>query len=175
MLEAGPPLAQLLSACPRLKVVVTNRVVLRLQGAHNYEVPTLTLPPAGYRPSHEVDRYEGIHMFADRARAASLCRESLILSSKLDNKSHVAFCLTVLAGVIQATGDAARAARLFGAAEMLLQSLDAVLDPSGTLEYDSNLAGTRARLGVEAFAKAWQEGRTMTLEQAVKEAMNKRR
>lgn len=112
------------------------------------------------------------HAQGNEARAASLCRESLMLSSKLDNKSHIAFCLTVLAGVIQATGDAARAARLFGAAEILLQSLDAVLDPCGTLEYDSNLAGTRAQMSQEAFAKAWQEGRMMTLEQAVMEAMS---
>jgi len=55
---------------------------------------------------------------------------------------------------------------------MLLQSLDAALDPSGSLEYDRHLDDTRARLGEEAFAKAWQEGRTMTLEQALKEAMN---
>jgi predicted ATPase len=71
LLEAGPPLAQLLTACPRLTVVVTSRIVLRLQGEHSYEVPTLTLPPAGYRSSLEVDRYEGIHLFAERARAAS--------------------------------------------------------------------------------------------------------
>ena len=111
------------------------------------------------------------HAQGNEARAASLCRESLILSSKLDNKSLTAFCLTVLAGVIQATGDAPRAARLFGAAEMLLRSLDAVLDPGGSLEYDSNLAGAHAQLGEEVFSKAWQEGRTMPLEQAVIEAM----
>jgi predicted ATPase/DNA-binding XRE family transcriptional regulator len=70
LLEAGPPLARLLSDCPRLKVLVTSRGVLRLQGEHKYEVPTLTLPPAGYRPYLEVDRYEGIHLFAERARAA---------------------------------------------------------------------------------------------------------
>jgi hypothetical protein len=59
----------------------------------------------------------------------------------------------VLAGGIQATGGAARAARLSGVEEMLLQTLDAVLDPSGSLEYDSNLAGARIQLGEEAFAK----------------------
>jgi hypothetical protein len=69
--------------------------------------------------------------------------------------------------VIQPVGDAARAARLFGAAQMLLQSLDAALDPSGSLGYDGNLANTRARLGEEAFANAWQEGRMLTLEQAM--------
>ncbi len=36
---------------------------------------------------------------------------------------------------------------------MLLQTLDAVLDPSGSLEYDSNLAGARIQLGEKAFAK----------------------
>jgi predicted ATPase/DNA-binding XRE family transcriptional regulator len=106
----------------------------------------------------------------NEARALALVRKSLVRSQKLDNKTQIAFCLT-LAGVIQAVRDAARAARLFGAAEKLLQSLNAALDPSGSLEYDSNLADTRNRLGEEAFANAWQEGRMLTLEQAVDEAM----
>jgi hypothetical protein len=113
-----------------------------------------------------------LHAYGADTLAASLCRESLVLSSKLDNKSHIAFCLTVLAGVVQATGDAARAGRLSGAAETLLQSLDAVLDPAGTLEYEVNLAATRTQVSQHAFAKAWQEGKTMTLEQAITEAMN---
>jgi hypothetical protein len=99
-----------------------------------------------------------------------LCRESLAFSSKLDNKSHIAFCLTVLAGVIQVTGDAVRAA-LFGVAETLLESLDAVLDPAGTLEYEDNLAATRAQMSQHAFAKAWREGKKMTHEQTITEAM----
>ena len=72
----------------------------------------------------------------------------------------------------RATGDAVRAARLYGAAETLLQSLDAVLDPAGTLEYEVNLAATRTQVSQHAFAKAWQEGKAMTLEQAITEAMN---
>ncbi|HZH98642.1 MAG TPA: NB-ARC domain-containing protein, partial [Fimbriimonadaceae bacterium] len=72
LLGAGPPLAQLLAACPRMKVLVTSRVVLRLQGEHNYEVPPLTLPPAGHRPSPEqLGRYEGIRLFMQRAQAAN--------------------------------------------------------------------------------------------------------
>jgi hypothetical protein len=78
----------------------------------------------------------------------------------------------MLAGEIQTAKDAARAARLFAATEKLLQSLDAALDPSGSLGYESKLANTRARLGEQDFAKAWQEGTMMTLEQAVTEAMN---
>lgn len=108
----------------------------------------------------------------DNACALALCRESLILSQKLDNRSHVAFCLTTLAGVIQATGDVRRAVRLFGAAESLLQSLDAVLDPGGSLAYDSDLTAARTRLGESALEEARAEGRAMTFEQAVAYALS---
>jgi predicted ATPase/DNA-binding XRE family transcriptional regulator len=107
------------------------------------------------------------------ARALALCRESLVLSRKLDNKSLIAFCLTTLAGVIQAVGDAAQAARLFGAAESLLQSLDVVLDPGGSLEYDSDLADVRTRLGDAVFEVARAEGVAMTVEQAVAHALGR--
>lgn len=112
------------------------------------------------------------HTQGNDARALALCRESLVLSRKLDNKSHIAFCLTALAGVSQSAGHAARAARLFGAAEMLLQSLDAVLDPGGSLDYGSDVAAACTQLGEAAFTQAWREGRTMTLAQAVIEAMS---
>ena len=71
LLEAGPPIAQLLANCPHLKVLVTSRVVLHLQGEHDYEVPTLTLPSAVDRlaPEH-LGRYEGIRLFMQRAQAA---------------------------------------------------------------------------------------------------------
>jgi predicted ATPase/DNA-binding XRE family transcriptional regulator len=72
LLEAGPPIAQLLAACPRLKMVVTSRVVLRLQREHVCEVPPLTLPAAGHQASPEqLGQYEGIRLFAERARASS--------------------------------------------------------------------------------------------------------
>jgi hypothetical protein len=54
---------------------------------------------------------------------------------------------------------------------MLLESLDAVLDPGGCLEYDSDLAATRTQLGEEAFEEARAEGRAMTFEQAVEYAL----
>jgi predicted ATPase/DNA-binding XRE family transcriptional regulator len=72
LLEAGPPLAQLLAACPRLKVLLTSRVVLCLQGEHTYEVSPLTLATAGNRPSpEELGWYDGIRLFLQRAQAAN--------------------------------------------------------------------------------------------------------
>jgi hypothetical protein len=53
---------------------------------------------------------------------------------------------------------------LFGAAEVLLQALEAVLDPGGRLAYDSDLAAARLQLSETTFAKAWEKGRMRTLE-----------
>ena len=110
------------------------------------------------------------HSRGNDEQALALCRRSLDLSRKLDNKTQIAFCLT-LAGEILIPRDAARATSLFGAAEALLQSLDAALDPSGSLGYDRNLANAHTRLGEEAFAKAWHRGRMMAPGQAMDEVV----
>jgi hypothetical protein len=103
-----------------------------------------------------------------------LCRESLTLSQRLGNKSYVAFFLTALAGIFQVTGNPARSARLFGVAEVILESSGAVLDPRGRLEYEDDLDAVRLQLGKAAFAKAWQEGRMMKIDRAVMDAMSNR-
>ena len=101
-------------------------------------------------------------------QALTLCRRSLDRSRKLENKTQIAFCL-MLAGEILASRDTARATSLFGAAEALLRSLDAALDPGGSLGYGENLANAQTRLGEESFAKAWQRGKTMTIGKAMDE------
>jgi predicted ATPase/DNA-binding XRE family transcriptional regulator len=110
------------------------------------------------------------HSRGEDKQALAMCWRSLDRSRKLDNKTQIAFCLT-LAGEVLVASDAARATSLFGAAEALLRSLDAVLDPGGSLGYDESLANARARLGEETFAKAWQRGRMMTLAQAMDEVV----
>ena len=114
------------------------------------------------------------HAQGNEVRATELCQESLLLSRKLGDKSYIAFSLTALAGVSQTRGQAERAARLFGAAERLLESLEAVLDAGGRLAYEGDLAATRRQLGEAVFTKAWEEGSMMPIEKAVREAMNTR-
>jgi predicted RNA-binding protein Jag len=38
-------------------------------------------------------------------------------------------------------------------------------------EYDQTRAGALARLGEEAFERAWQEGQTMSMEEAITAAL----
>ena len=71
--EAAPAVAELLSACPDLKVLVTSRERLRLSGEHAYPVPPLRLPDLTQLSSSDantVSRYEAVALFIERARAA---------------------------------------------------------------------------------------------------------
>src|SRR5215208_4811700 len=65
VLAAAPLLAELLTACRALKVLVTSRAALRLSGEHEFPVPPLELPD----PKHLPD-LEALTLFIQRARAA---------------------------------------------------------------------------------------------------------
>jgi predicted ATPase/class 3 adenylate cyclase/Tfp pilus assembly protein PilF len=62
--------AELLAACPRLKVIVTSRIVLRLSGEHEFPVPPLALPNPKYLPALEaLSQYAAVELFIQRALA----------------------------------------------------------------------------------------------------------
>jgi hypothetical protein len=60
-----------------------------------------------------------------------------------------------------------RAARLFGAAEVLLEALHASLPHVERDDYGRAVAGVRAALGDAAFDTAHGEGRAMSVEEAI--------
>jgi len=70
ILEAGPAVGDLLSHNARLKVVVTSRAVLHVNGEHEFPVPPLALPEPGEHPTAEsLGQYEAVALFIQRARA----------------------------------------------------------------------------------------------------------
>jgi predicted ATPase len=72
VLEAAPLVADLLTGCPALKVLVTSRTVLRLSDEHDFPVPPLTLPPAdGRSPLSELARTDAVALFLQRAAAVA--------------------------------------------------------------------------------------------------------
>jgi hypothetical protein len=60
-----------------------------------------------------------------------------------------------------------QAARLFGLAEMLRQSIGAPLLPHDQSRYTSTIAAAREQLEDEAWRRAWAEGRASTVEDAI--------
>jgi DNA-binding CsgD family transcriptional regulator len=72
-----------------------------------------------------------------------------------------------LAAVVAAQGQAAWAARLWGAAEALRETLSMPLPPVYRSDYERAVAAARIQLGGQLFAVAWAEGRAMTPDQAL--------
>jgi predicted ATPase/class 3 adenylate cyclase len=70
VVEASPVIEELLTAAPKLKVVVTSRVVLSLRGEQEYVVPPLEPPDPEHLPDlHTLRQFEAVKLFADRAVA----------------------------------------------------------------------------------------------------------
>jgi non-specific serine/threonine protein kinase len=111
----------------------------------------------------------------DHERARNLLEEGLIVSAELGNEADVAHCLEGLGSIAGAEGRIARAARLWGAEEALLEKIEAAVytyvpDRS---HHRSRVAAAQARLGEEAWDAAWAEGRAMSLEQAIEYALER--
>lgn len=69
VIEAAGGVANLLNACPHLKVLVTSREVLRLSAEHCYPVPPLSLPDLQRLPPLEfLAQVEAIRLFVTRAQ-----------------------------------------------------------------------------------------------------------
>jgi predicted ATPase/class 3 adenylate cyclase len=71
--EAGPVIQELLTAAPKLRTVVTSRVVLSLRGEQEYPVPPLQVPdPERLRLDRStLGAVEAVRLFIERAQAAS--------------------------------------------------------------------------------------------------------
>ena len=71
--EAGPVIEELLTAAPKLRTMVTSRVVLSLRGEQEYAVPPLHVPDPGRLPTglSALGEVEAVRLFTERAQAAS--------------------------------------------------------------------------------------------------------
>ncbi len=107
----------------------------------------------------------------DHAQAMALYTESLSLARELKNTWGIAACLEGLAGLSGAVGQLERAARLFGIAAALRAPTRVPPLPVDRASYERNVARVRATLQEDAFTAAWEEGRRMTLEQAIEYAL----
>jgi predicted ATPase/class 3 adenylate cyclase/DNA-binding CsgD family transcriptional regulator len=70
VMNAAASVAELLAACPLLKVLVTSRAALHIRGEQEYAVPPLTVPdPKHLRDLVTLAQYEAVALFLQRAQA----------------------------------------------------------------------------------------------------------
>jgi predicted ATPase/DNA-binding XRE family transcriptional regulator len=110
----------------------------------------------------------------DHGLAARRFEEGVRLSEEIGDRANVGYFLEGLAVVAGVQGKVERSARLFGAADELLQAVEAPVydyyEPNRSL-YQHIKAAVRSQLGEEDFEEARAEGRAMTFEQAVAYAL----
>jgi predicted ATPase/class 3 adenylate cyclase len=107
----------------------------------------------------------------DWKHALARLGESLEVRQELGDKGGSAWCIERLAEVAQAQGNPEKAVRLLSAAGALRISIGSVIDPADQPEYQNRRAALREKLGQEQFAALWEEGRKLTLEQAITYAL----
>ncbi len=107
----------------------------------------------------------------DARKATQLFQEGVELFRDQADQRGVAECLAGLAGAVGALRQPRDAAWLFGSAEAVLRASGAAMWPSNLAEYERNVAIAREQLDEQAFAEAWAEGRTSSLDQAIAHAL----
>jgi DNA-binding CsgD family transcriptional regulator len=105
---------------------------------------------------------------SDPTHATELLVQALMQFRELGDKRGVAFSLQSLAEVLEAAHQSERAARWYGAAEALRESIGTQGPAGECINDDRDMATSRTQV---AFAAAWEAGRALTLEEVVAEAL----
>lgn len=105
----------------------------------------------------------------DAVKARALYEQCLAIVKLVGFKPDTPFHLEGLAAVVAAQGALPWAARLWGAAEVLRDGMGMPIPPVYRADYERSVAAARTQLGEQAFAAAWVEGGTMTLDQVLGE------
>jgi hypothetical protein len=89
----------------------------------------------------------------------------------LGNRPEIVNTLGAIAMAHFYLNDALTATKLIAASERLRAEIGMVIQPSSRTEIDDNIAQVREAAGA-AFEAAWSAGQTMSVEDAVKLALN---
>lgn len=108
---------------------------------------------------------------SQRQQAAIQFADALALQATLTDKWVAQYSLMGMALVALATNHPSRAARLLGMAEALRESIGTPIPPSQRPRYHLLVEAVRSQLDEVTFSETWEEGRAMTLEQAIEFAL----
>jgi predicted ATPase/transcriptional regulator with XRE-family HTH domain len=97
-------------------------------------------------------------------------REALIPAQQLDSKYAISGVLWRFSEVAQLAGNPARTVRLYWAGKNISDSIGAWREKDES-DFENTMASCRAALGESAFAEAVEQGRAMTMEQAIAYAL----
>jgi predicted ATPase/class 3 adenylate cyclase len=115
-----------------------------------------------------IERYEGHFQ-----KAVEMYRETLPEWKRIGHRAAIAHQLECFAAVAKVQEEDGRAARLFGAAEVLREVINIPMTMQERIEYDREIADLRAGMDEKSFTSCWAEGRGMSMDQAINFALGK--
>jgi tetratricopeptide (TPR) repeat protein len=127
----------------------------------------------GHRPgiARTLNNLGNVFLDQGNCGAAQGCfKESLSIVQELGIKEGIVSLIESFASLALLRSQSERAARLYGAAEAIRQVISTPMDPAGRILYDRDMNILHSQLEESAFTKAWVDGQTMPLEQAVEYA-----
>jgi len=177
--EAGLAVARELVGAPYMGILLNNLGVGAVySGDYAAAIPVLeeSLAIASAERRFELMAWatgnlgNAAYYQGDLTTAAARYKQSLRLGVDVGDKRIIAERLEELAWVAAAESRFETAARVFGAAEALRETIGATMPPANRAAYDRALTSTAAHLG-DALAPLWQAGRGLALEDAIAEAL----
>jgi hypothetical protein len=99
--------------------------------------------------------------------ALALYHETLPEWQEIGHRGAVAHQLECFGFIAKAQEQGERAVKLLSAAEALRTASKSPRTPQEGIEYDREVAGLRAGMDEKEFDLLWEEGKSMTMEQAV--------
>jgi predicted ATPase len=103
----------------------------------------------------------------DIPQAVRLCVESLGHNRAGGERLGVAAALVALAPIADSLGEPEYAVQLLSKAEALASSIGGQLLPFEAEQYETTLSRMRAQLDPAAWARAWEDGKRLSLDEAV--------
>jgi hypothetical protein len=108
----------------------------------------------------------------DYGKADQLMKESLHSCQKQKSEWGLALALGTAAGVAAGVGQSERAIRLASASAAHRKRIGISLPPVFEERFERMIASARQALAESVQTRLWEEGQTMTLEQAIEYALN---
>ncbi len=103
-------------------------------------------------------------------RAIDLLQEGLVLFQKIGDTADIALCLREFSAIAAVQGHSQAAVHLYAVADTLLEDLGYPVDHTYRAESEHPLATVHSRMGEARFNLAWENGRALTVDQAIKQA-----
>jgi tetratricopeptide (TPR) repeat protein len=107
----------------------------------------------------------------DHDASRRLVAESVAIERDVDDVPGHFFDFEVMARLAAAEGRPSRAARLYACASVIRDLVGSYAIEPGWPDHQHHVGRLRAELGAEAFAEAWEQGRAMTLDEALDYAL----